>query len=161
MEGEKRLYEMGYLLKGDINEEEALEKSELFRKAVENEEGLIVRENKPKKQNLGYPIKGQIAAYSGSLSFIFHPEKIPALKKELEKSDYLLRLLLSQLKYESETLKQPVKRKIIRRTTRPVSPGLGLSGPASVKESQKTEEARGKPLQVEEIDKKLEEILGG
>lgn len=146
MEEETRLYEMGYLLKGDIDEEEALKKSELLRKIVENEKGLIIQENKPKKQNLGYPIKKYSIAYSGSLKFIFLAEKIPALKKSFEKSD-LLRLLLSQSKRGEEALKYPAKKRTIRRPL--------------AKKIQKIEEAQPKePLRVEEIDKKLEEILG-
>jgi ribosomal protein S6 len=144
MEDETRLYEMGYLLKGDIAEEEALEKSEFVRKTIENEKGLIIQENKPKKQSLGYPVKKHDIAYFGVIKFIFSPEKIPALKKFFEKSD-ILRMLLSQGKRE-EALRQPPKRRVIRRP---------------VKEIQQTEGAQPKePLQVEEIDKKLEEILG-
>lgn len=169
METEIRLYEIGYLLKGDIGEEEALEKSEFLRKIIENEKGLIIQENRPKKQNLGYPIKKHAIAYSGSFSFTLAPEKIPVLKKSFEKFD-LLRLLLRQSKREKEILKYPAK----RRTFRQPPDASTIKEIQQTKEAQKKEPAstsrldstetkpakRSEPLQVEEIDKKLEEILG-
>jgi ribosomal protein S6 len=153
MEDETRLYELSYLLRGDISDEEALEKSESVRKTVENEKGLIIQENKPKKQSLGYPVKKHDIAYSGVIKFIFSPDKIPALKKSFEKSD-ILRMLLSQGKRE-EALKQPLKRRVIRRPAKEIQQTEG----AQPKEPASTAK-RGEPLQVEEIDKKLEEILG-
>jgi ribosomal protein S6 len=146
MEAETRLYEMRYLLRGDIDEEETLKKSESLRRTIENEGGLIIEENKSKKQNLGYAVKKHDIAYFGSLKFIFSPEKISALKKSFEKSD-LLRLILSQPKQEGGALKKSAKKRVIRRPL--------------VKKFRQIEEAQSRePLQVEEIDKKLEEILG-
>lgn len=151
METETKLYEIGYLLRSDLENEGALRASESVRKIIEDEKGLIIQEIQPQRRNLAYPLKKLDAAYFGSFKFIFPFEKIANLKKSLEKTD-LLRLLLTQVKQQKETAKIFPKRRSIRRV--------------SQKESSLSEGEPGKkppapePLQVEEIDKKLEEILG-
>ncbi len=147
MEEEKRQYGANYLLRGDIGEEKAAETNALVRKLIEDSGGLISQENGLQKQNLSYSIKKHDTAYFGSIKFIFPPEKIQNLKKSLEKIG-LLRVLLTQENQKKETVKYPLRRRTIRR-------------PAA-KEYPPTEEGVKKepPLQVEEIDKKLEEILG-
>ena len=163
-----RLYEIGYLLKGDITEEEALEKSESIRKIIEGEKGLIIQENRPKKQNLGYPIKKHNIAYCGSFSFTLAPEKISALKKSFEKFD-LLRLLLRQLKGEKESLKHPSKKRAFRQTPDASIAKENQQAKETQKESALTSHLdssemkptkQNEPLQIEEIDKKIDEILG-
>lgn len=143
METEPRLYEIGYLLRGDIEENETLEKSENLRSLIEKEGGIITDEEKPKKQNLAYPIKKQREAFFGWLKFLLPVEALPDIKKSFEKSD-ILRLLFAEIKREKEITKR-------------------VSKPKRIKKYIQKEEAlppAGERLQVEEIDKKLEEILG-
>ncbi len=101
MEEEMRLYELGYRLRGDMGDEKALEASELVRKTIEEEQGVIASENKPQKKSLGYPIQKQTYAYFGFSKFVLAAEKITSLKKNLEKLD-LLRILINQTKNEGE-----------------------------------------------------------
>ncbi len=164
-EEKTRLYEFGYVLKGDLGEEKALEISELIRKALEDEQGIIIKENKPQKQNLGYPIKNHKIGYAGFLKFIFPVGKIVPFKKNLEKFD-LLRSMISQAKHEGELAKRSLKRRVIRQSVSKEAP-LGSATEeakpkiaASPAKPASTRGERGEPLQVEEIDKKLEEILG-
>jgi ribosomal protein S6 len=153
MEEETKLYELGYLIKGDLPDEICLKTAEAVRKAIEDEKGLIISENQPKKQNLGYAVKGQETAYFGSLKFIFPTEKIPLFQKNLEKLN-LLRIFLSKKKQEKEIVKRSLKRRPTRPGARKESSDLS-SSTAPVKD-----EHQGEAIQVEEIDKKLEEILG-
>ncbi len=148
MEEEKRQYGANYLLRGDTEEEKAAETNGLVRKLIEDEGGLITQENGLQKQNLSYFMEKHDTAYLGSLKFIFPPEKIQNLKKSLEKIG-LLRVLLTQENQKKETARRPLRRHTIRR-------------PAAKEYPPTTEEGVKKepPLQVEEIDKKLEEILG-
>jgi ribosomal protein S6 len=156
-ETETKIYEADYILKGDLDEEKALEASESFRKLIENEQGIITQESKPQKQNLGYPIKKHRAGYFGSLKFIFPVEKIQALKNSFEKNDFL-RLLLVETKHEKEMGQIPLKRQFRQPATG------GAVRQAAVKKTpttlKKEEVTIKEPLRVEEIDKKLEEILG-
>jgi ribosomal protein S6 len=156
MEEEKRPYEMNYLLRGDAGEEKAAETNGLVRKLIEDNGGLVTQENGLQKQNLSYSVKRQNAAYLGSLKFIFPPEKIQNLKNSLEKIG-LLRVLLTQENQKKETARYPLRRRAIRR------PAAKIYPPAEEgvkKEPAPVEERVESPLQVEEIDKKLEEILG-
>jgi ribosomal protein S6 len=149
-ETETGLYEACYLLKGDLGEEKALETSEFLRQSIKKNEGIITQENKPKKQNLSYPVARHNDAYFGSIKFIFPVGKIPTVKKFLEKFDLLRLIILKQLKHEREAVRRPAKRRAVRR---PSVDGVK-------KEFLQREGVQPKePLQVEEIDKKLKEIL--
>lgn len=75
MEAETRLYEISYLLRGNVSEDEALKTSEDLRKLIEDKHGLITQETKPQKQNLAYKIKRQETSHFGSFQFLFQPEK--------------------------------------------------------------------------------------
>jgi ribosomal protein S6 len=174
MEEETKTYEASYLLK-DLGEEELAEAVQKMRKMIEDEDGLVVHENRPQKQILAYPIKKKLTANFGSFSFIFPSNRIPALQKSFEKMN-LLRLLISHKKPEKKPTKRLLKRRIIRQEKEfpAVSGGeeeIQVAGkgvreerlkqykePASTPAS--TLGGRGESLQVEEIDKKLEEILG-
>ena len=175
MEEEIRTYEAVYLLKGDLGEEKALETGDSLRHLIEDEHGIISLETKPRKQRLAYSIKKYDTAFFGSLKFVLPVEKVASLKKSFEKFD-LLRLLLNQVKYSKETYKRSFKKRSI---SRPVSlslaqPIIGETKSGTIaeglrKKTPPSEEAagkepastakRGEPLQVEEIDKKIEEIL--
>jgi len=172
---ESRTYEAVYLLKGDLGEEKALETGDNLRRLIEDEHGIVSLETKPRKQRLAYNIKKYDTAFFGSLKFVLAAEKVASLKKNFEKLD-LLRLLLNQVKYSKETYKRSFGKRAL---SRPI--GKTLNQPIIDKDKSKTvaekskkeippsEEAadkepastakRGEPLQVEEIDKKIEEIL--
>ena len=157
MEEEKRQYGANYLLKGDVGEEKAAETNGLVRKLIEDGGGLITQENGLQKQNLNYFMEKHDTAYFGSLKFIFPPEKIQNLKKSLEKIG-LLRVLLTQENQKRETVRNPLRRRVIRR---PIAKESLPTEEGVKKELAPTRVERVEPLlQVEEIDKKLEEILG-
>ncbi len=167
MDEESRTYEAAYLLKGDLGEEKALETGDNLRRLIEDEHGIVSLETKPRKQRLAYPIKKYGMAFFGSLKFILSAEKLASLKKNFEKLD-LLRLLLSQVKYSKETYKRSSKKRATPHpAVQPISqPITGEVKNETVADEPKkeitlSEEAAEKePLQVEEIDKKIEEILG-
>ena len=148
-----------------------------MRRLIEDEHGIVSLETKPRKQRLAYSIKKYDTAFFGSLKFVLPAEKVASLKKYFEKFD-LLRLLLNQVKYSKETYKRSFKKRAI---SRPVSQSLAQSIAGEVKSGTITEEPkketppleeeaagkepasiakRSEPLRVEEIDKKIEEILG-
>lgn len=163
METETRTYEISYLLRGDLGEEKVQETAEALRQAVEEENGIITQENKPQKQNLSYPIKKHEAAYFGLFKFLFPADKLRSFQKSLLKFDFL-RFLLNQIK-------QP--REISRRSASLPAPTCPRFALASARRGRQGEKLQRKDLlpkkeeiltkeslQVEEIDKRLEEILG-
>jgi ribosomal protein S6 len=147
MDKEPKLYEIGYLLKGDLNEEKTLELSEHFRSLIEKERGIITGEGKPKKQSLAYPIRKQEAAFWGWFKVLLPAESLSDIKKSLEKTD-ILRFLMVEIKREKEATKPISKPKRVKRII-----------PKFIQKEEIPPRA-GERLQVEEIDKKLEEILG-
>ncbi len=167
MDTEMKTYEADFLLKGDLGEEKALEAGESLRKLIENEQGIITKEFAPKKQNLGYPIKKHMSGFFGYFKFVFPVEKIKSLKNSFEKND-LLRLLLTEAKKEKDLNRSPLKRGFRKISSRPAaikeSASVKIEGEGATKEPVITRggaaSTANKPLQVEELDKKLEEILG-
>ncbi len=159
---ETKIYETDYILKGDLGEEKAWEIGESLRGLIENGQGIVIQESKPQKQNLGYPIKKHSSCYFGAFKFIFSVDKINSLKINFGRLD-LLRLLLVAAKNEKETNQSRFKRRIRQPADR------HIVATAKKNSTAKEETAANKPtsppssnepLQVEALDKKLEEILG-
>lgn len=141
MENEQRIYEIGYLLSPLIPEEKIEEEIGSLRKIIENKKGLIMSESRPKLQKLAYPIKGNESAYFGWFRFNCHPETILEIKNSLEK-EKIIRFLLTQAVKERLVLISPKKAR-----------GKKKAVPPEIKQ-------RGE-IKLEEIDKKLEELLKG
>jgi small subunit ribosomal protein S6 len=99
------------------------------------------------KKSLAYPInKEKQGIYLISQISIF-PEKIIELSKELKTNKQILRHLISQSIVQEETERPRAIRK-------PLKPKM----PITKKEQTETEKPSGETL--EEIDKKLDEIIG-
>lgn len=161
-----KTYEADFLLKGDLGEEKAREAGESLRKLIESEQGIITKEFAPKKQDLGYPIKKHVSGFFGYFKFVFPVEKIIRLKNSFEKND-LLRLLLTEAKKEKDLNRSPLRRAVRKISARPAVVKESAAGKKEGEETGKEPVialdragAENKPLQVEELDKKLEEILG-
>ncbi|OHA14564.1 MAG: hypothetical protein A3A10_03320 [Candidatus Tagabacteria bacterium RIFCSPLOWO2_01_FULL_42_9] len=158
METEKKSYELNYLSKGDVDETEAQKTEAGIRKIIEDEGGIITDENPCQKQILSYPVEKSDWAYFGSFRFIFPVEKISSLEKSLKKIG-LLRFLLSKTKRTRETSKKSVKIKKKRQSlAEKLETNLHL--PQEKIQTKESASPASETLQVEEIDKKLEEILG-
>ncbi len=174
MDGEIRQYEIGYILRGDLDEERAREIVDAARKAVEGENGIVSYENSPKKQKLAYVIKKHETAYFGIFKISLLAENLLSLKKSFSKLDFL-RFSICRAKQAGENERQPRKKRLVRQIKTPgreiktiknesieeasmekslVSAGANLGANQGSPKSETNE-----PLQVEELDKKLEEIL--
>jgi len=149
MEKEQKIYEIGYLLSPLIPEDKLNDEVAVIRKAIEEGRGLISGEERPKMRKLAYSIKatgspthGFTSSYFGWIKFIFNSEALPGLKVNIDKNKNIVRFLLLDISKESTLItnkKNSVKRKKIL---------------TSVTGEDK------KPINAEEIDKKLEEIIG-
>ena len=140
-EEEKNLYELGYLLNAGLKEEEILSFLESLRNTVTAQGGLIISEGKHKLQNLAYPIKKESGAYFNWIRFSLKPSILKEIKEFLSKQTSVLRYLV--IKQTEETIKPPVSRPLKKKTKPQAAPKEAPS-----------------PEEVEEIDKKLKEILG-
>lgn len=146
MEQETKNYEIAYLLFPSVPEEEILIYAGKISALIEKQQGIIKHLHEPKKQRLSYAIKKERNAYFGYTTFCLMPEHIAGLEKKLKSESSLLRYLIVE---EEMRLNAPVFR------TTPAKPGMPKIN-AIPRESEAPEEK----LDLEALDKKLEEILG-
>lgn len=148
-----KLYEITYLISPDLSEEELKGCQEKITSLIQEEGGVLVDEaslhlplhpvsqgsaievKPPVRKTLAYPIKKKREAFLSTLSFQILPERLRSLEKKLKGESNLLR-------YQILTKKLPKKVKVI-----------------SAKKPKKIVKPKPK-VELKEIEKKLEEILG-
>lgn len=138
MDREQKMYEIGYLLSPLIPEEKLDEEVSVLRKLIEDRQGLIINEGRPKMRKLAYPINKTESAYFGWVKFTASPEILKEIENPLKKNNKIIRFLI--IKAVKETTVSMPARKIVKKKK-----------PAGPKEKIE--------IKPEEIDKKLEELL--
>jgi len=147
-------YELIYLSSPDLSEEELNLMGEKFFSLIQEVEGELLvggsKTNKSVRKKLASPIKNKGEAYFTTLSFRLEPGKLETLEKKLRLESQILRYLIL-VKPKPEKLFEPKPAQIL-----PARLAFGNSkagGPRkTLKEKPKVE--------LKEIEKKLEEILG-
>lgn len=153
MEKDAILYEIGYLLKDSLEDEDVLSFSENLRNSITEKGGLITTEGKPKKQSLVYPIKKEVTTTFNWLKFLVKPIAIKEVKNYLEGHPSVLRFLIMK----TETEKAPKKGTLKPKRLQVKKPAVvTMATPETTKSEIEMDE-----LKEEEIDKKIEELLGG
>ena len=129
-------YELTYLISPDFSEEEIKALQEKIVSQIQEIGGVLGEVSGSIKKILAHPIKRRISAFSATLSFQLPPEKLDLLHKRLKLESNILRYLI-------------------------------LGKPARVSARKKVPEVTIKPkklakpkVELKEIEKKLEEILG-
>ena len=149
MEKDLKLYEAAYLISPARSEEEAKSFHDALKNYLPDLGGLIEENGAVLKRRLFYPIKKMREAYFAHFKFMVEPEKLSELKKKLDVKD-VLRYLLVETKRVPQRVFRP---RVFKSTTIENAP---------VDKIEKIVEA--KPVEpaanIEEIDKRLEEILG-
>lgn len=143
MEIEPKKYELTYLLKISIPEEGVLDHAQKAASAIEAEKGMISRSEMPRKRRLAYPVLKDTQAYMGWIKFTALPTAIASIQKRLKLDTSILRFLVVE--------------DVIPTMTMPHIPRMAPATPAA---APKREEEPQERLDLEELDKKLEEILG-
>jgi ribosomal protein S6 len=133
-------YELTYLISPELSEQEAdslLTEINSFIK----EKGGILEKNLPLlKKQLGYSVKKKITAYLASVIFQIKPIELKEIKKQIESNPKILRyLVLTVIKEKFKIISKSVKIPLIIKKTKEITPQ--------------------KKVKLEEIEKKLEEIL--
>lgn len=136
MEKEQVTYEIMYFLNPLVAEDKVVDETNSLRSLIEGVQGIIISEDKPKFQDLAYPIKRHEKGFLGMIKFISKPDSLEKLKNSLDRNEKLVRFMISKSKIEKESSKP--KRTFIK----------------------KAESAENLEVKAEEIDKKLTEILG-
>lgn len=149
MDSEQKNYELAYLLAPSLNNGEILTSEQKLSALIEQAGGVIRRKEAPKKRNLAYPIKKKTQGYFGWTTFRIASDALADLQKKI-KGENLLRSMITEEEEETRPLFQ-------LRAPRRALAGIGLrTRTPREREPAKPEER----LDLEALDKKLEEILG-
>ena len=132
-----KLYELTYLISPELSEEELKNIQEKINSLIQKGAGVLHEVKLPIKKKLVERIKKQREAFLTNLSFYLEPDKLGNLEQQLKSEKKILRyLILARPKIKiAKVRKRPTK----------VIPKI------PVKE---------KKVELKEIEKKLEEILG-
>jgi ribosomal protein S6 len=139
-----KLYELTYLMPIDLPEEATKALQEKINSFISDAQGTIDRIEDLAKKRLGEPIKNQRAAQMATLNFYMSPEKLGDLDKKIKSEPQIIHYLILN--------KKPRKAEAPRRIRR--------LAPVTPEESIKTTTEKPKKVEIKEIEKKLEEILG-
>ena len=143
-----KTYELTYIISSNIStdESEALRKD--LESFVQSKEGVVLKSEKTSAQPLAYPIKKHSSGYFATLTFQVLEDKVKEIKDKLEKDLKVLRHFI--------LIKRPVKIMKERRSRKPLFMQSKVEeSPFTAAGIKKKEET----AKVEDIDKKIEEIL--
>lgn len=151
------LYELSYLISGEIDEAKALD----FAKKMENiisDFGKDVAFFEPKKIRLAYPVKKQREGFLASIDFAAEPKNTLQLTKDLAKETEILRFLIVKklAKKPEEARSQPIPAK--PQTEEPKKERVkkeGTTKPAKKEKPTIAEKEKG----LKKIEEDLEKIL--
>jgi ribosomal protein S6 len=132
-----RPYELTCLISSKLSEEEAKNLSAKIESLIKDEEGFSSGLRNLIRRKLAIPIKKERQAYLLTLDFHFEPDKLEIFSKSLKSLPEILRFLIEGKKMVKI---EPFREKI---------------SPKIKKTFAETEK-----VEIEEIEKKLEEILG-
>lgn len=153
MSREAQLYEIGMLIRPELAEQEAAEVLGTVRSYVEQKNGIIESTIDPKMRQLGYPVQKAVQAYFAAIQFMVNPSVIAEVGRDITGNDRVLRHMIFSWKKESP---RPAMR-------RHIDEGMWGNAPstpvAEVPGKERT--AEEKQVAMEEIDKRLDEILAG
>lgn len=148
MDSETKNYEIGYLLPSSLSGEEVLDHVRKISDCLQECMGMVKHTAEPKKVKLAYPIKKERNAYFGWATFSASSDALKTIEKKMKEQSRLLRFLITE-KEKSEMRWKPLRTPAVRKeSTQPTKQDAAFSMP---KEER---------LDLEALDKKLEEILG-
>ena len=149
----QRQYELTFILSPNLGEEEISSFEQEIEKNIENLEGTLRKKGRLEKRSLSYPIKKFQSGYHLMVNFLFSPEKLEELYSALKHKKEILRYIITVVPEESSFVKD-----IKGKKPKKIPQAEKIKKPKEEKPSPK-KASKGK-TKLEEIDKKLEEILG-
>lgn len=156
----QKQYEITFILSPELKEEEINSYGENLKTSIEKLEGSLKKIGKPEKRNLAYPIKKFQSGYYLAINFLFNPEKLKELFSSLNLKKEILRYITVLIPEEKL---QPVPRKKMEKKPQPKAgpPWMEKIEKPTLPGGELKEKVRKKKeIKIEEIDKKLDEILG-
>lgn len=155
---ETRKYELTYWINGNVPEKNLDGILAEIKSLVEKLNGKIIKERSIVKENFSYPIKHFLSGFLGVNLIEIPPAKIDELRRSLKLNNNILRYAFGRAENIEEQVKKleiaPLIRKRIPIQPPPISEEAKIHPPAPPKKEEKKE------IKLEDVDKKLEEILG-
>ena len=137
-------YELTYIISSSLTGEEADKVKKDIEAFVQEKGGVILKSEKTVPQSLAYSIKKHSSGYFITLEFQLEEKEVKQLNANITKEPKILRHFL--------IVKKPIKIMKERRTKKPFISEEKAGGTPSAKPKEK-------PANLEDIDKKLDEIL--
>ena len=162
-----KTYELTYIISPEITSEEATAEAKSIESAVQNKEGIILKQSNPIAKTLSYPIKNRASGFLGAVEFQIEPEKLTEVKEIIVKNEKVVRHML--------IIKEAAKIKRGRRIRTKMISNLESEQKPEIKEKIETEHTeqesssghKGYPasegkekVELKDIEQRLEEILG-
>lgn len=144
-----KTYELTYIIGSNISLDEADAKTKEVESFIQSKEGMILKSEKIMAKTFSYPIKKQCSGYFANLDFQIAENNIKELKEKLEKDQKILRHFVL-VKKPTKALKERRRRLFTDIKPMKSEHAQGAAG----EEKKKTEK-----VEMEEINKKLDEIL--
>lgn len=154
----QKLYELTYFLSPELNESDILTCTGKIKKIIGEAGGNITAEVPIQKKQIGQPIKKFTFGYFGIFYFQIEPTGIEELKNNLKLEPKILRYMIIAKKPVSAAKEKPA----LKTAKKPKSAGAPAptekpaAAPTAKIEKMESEKEKA---QMEELDKKLEEIL--
>jgi len=149
MEQKNNNYELSFWFSSQLEEKAIEQKFDNLLKQLEKSGASIIFSQSPQLKQLAYPIKKERNAYFGYIQFEFSKDSLVHLEEGLKLNNDLIRFMVLNMKPKEE---QKAPRPAFRK-----SAFKEKEKPASVKVTEGKKEE--KVISLEELDKKLSEIL--
>lgn len=149
MSFEQKNYEIAYLLFPTIAEEDVLAYSGRLSALIEENGGMIKYAERPQKRKLAFPVKKERNAYFGWTNFAASADAVKDIEKKTKELEGFLRHLIVEKTMEKPNLRQM-----------PFAVSKHDLSLGQRTENRAEEQPKDEKLDLEELDKKLEEILG-
>lgn len=178
---ETKKYEFIYWLKPSVSEENLKRFANELKNSIENLGGKIIKEQDLKKEQLAYPIKHFTDGFLNVSLVELLPEKIDELKKDLKLNNDILRYTIDRAediekpvtKFEPKTIIKgkiqtlvSIQQKSIEDLAAPLAKEKEVDKQVISQQDEKSEEQKlkekkeDKKINLEDVDEKLEKILG-
>lgn len=154
----KKLYELSYFITPDLKDEEAVSHAHTVKNLIVAHSGEIDKEEAPRKRPLAYPISRKTHGYFGYFHFLANPSAVREITGALSLDARMLRHLLitvgkkqiaqMQKPFRSIAVQEKMKKKAMEKEK--IAETIFKEGAPQLEE---------KKVEMEELDKKLEEIL--
>lgn len=148
-------YELSCLISSQLQEEEIKSFPEKISSLIKSFGGGIIDIKNPIRKKIGYPIKHEWQAWFLAADFNLEPDRMEELKNQIKPLSEILRFMIVNQKPLSdesfdEILNQPGK----------IIPAEKNAEKEIPEVEHRAKELKEEKVELEEIDKKLEEILG-